>query len=63
MSMILSSLILLPLIGAIVALFMGGAREAYAKYVAIGFSAITLVIATLLMFGLFGDFDTLGESF
>jgi len=63
MSMILSSLILVPLIGAIIALFMGGSREAYSKYVAIGFSAITLIIATLLMLGIFGDFADLGESF
>lgn len=61
--MILSSLILIPLIGAIIALFMGGAREQYSKYVAIGFSAITFVIAVLLMLGFFGEFSALDESF
>lgn len=63
MSMILSSLILIPLIGAILALLMGGSREKYSKYVAIGFSAVTLVIALLLMFGMFGDYEDLSESF
>lgn len=61
--MILSSLILIPLIGAIIALFMGGSRDAYSKYVAIGFSAITFVIAVLMTAGFFGEFSSLSESF
>ena len=63
MSMILSSLIIVPLIGAILSLIMGGSRENYAKYVAIAFSAITLVIALLILFGVFGEFDSLSEGF
>ncbi len=61
--MILSTLIIIPLIGAIVSLLMGGSRDKYAKYVAIGFSAITLVVSILLMFGMLGDFEDLDESF
>jgi NADH-quinone oxidoreductase subunit M len=61
--MILSSLIIVPLIGAILSLIMGGSRENYAKYVAIAFSAITLVIALLILFGVFGEFDSLSEGF
>jgi len=63
MSMILSSLIIVPLIGAIIALLMGGTREKLSKYVAIAFSAITLIISTLLMLGMFGDFEDLEEAF
>ena len=63
MSFILSSLIIVPLIGAILSLIMGGSREKLAKYVAIGFSAVTLVIAILLMLVMFGEFETLSESF
>ena len=63
MSMILSSLIIVPLVGAIIALLMGGTREKLSKYVAIAFSAATLVIAVLLLLGIFGDFEDLGESF
>jgi len=63
MSMILSSLIIVPLVGAILALFMGGSREKLSKYVAIGFSAATLVLAVLLLIGVFGDFEDLGEGY
>jgi len=63
MSFILSSLIIIPLIGAIIALAMGGSRENYSKFVAIGFSAVTLVIALLILLGIFGDFESLDESF
>ncbi len=63
MSMILSSLILIPLVGAIIALLMGGSREKLSKYVAIAFSAVTLVVAVLLLLGMFGEFEDLSESF
>ena len=63
MSMILSSLILIPLVGAIIALFMGGSRDKLAKYVAIAFSAVTLIVSSLLLFKIFGEFDELGESY
>jgi len=56
-------MIVIPLIGAILALLMGGSREKLAKYVAIAFSAIELVIAVLLTLGMFGSFDSLSESF
>ncbi len=45
----LSLLILMPLIGAVATLFMGGERQKYAKYVAGVFSAITLVITLYIM--------------
>ncbi len=47
---LLSLLILMPLIGAVATLFMGGERQKYAKYVAGAFSAITLVITLYVMF-------------
>ena len=58
---LLTLLIVLPLIGAIVTLFMGGGRQKYAKYVAAAFSAITLVIALLVMFN--DDMASLATSF
>ena len=58
---LLTLLIVLPLIGAIVTLFMGGERQKYAKYVAAAFSAITLVIALLVMFN--DDMAGLATSF
>lgn len=58
---LLTLLIVLPLIGAIVTLFMGGERQKYAKYVAAAFSAITLVIALLVMFN--DDMASLATSF
>lgn len=58
---ILSLLLIVPLIGAIATLFMGGSRQKYAKYVALAFSAVTLVLALYMMF--FLDFATLSESY
>ena len=58
---LLTMLIILPLIGAIVTLFMGGERQKYAKFVAAAFSAITLVIALLVMFS--DDMGALSTSF
>lgn len=58
---LLTLLIVLPLIGAIVTLFMGGEKQKYAKYVAGVFSAITLVIALLVMFN--DDMASLATSF
>ncbi len=58
---ILSLLIVIPLIGAIATLFMGGERQKYAKYVAGVFSAITLVLALVVMFS--EDFGALSESY
>lgn len=58
---ILSLLILVPLIGAILTLLMGGERQKYAKYVAGVFSAITLVISLYIMFAT--EMGDLGESY
>ena len=57
----LSLLILIPLIGALATLFMGGERQKYAKYVAGVFSAITLVITLYIMFAT--EMGDLSESY
>lgn len=57
----LSLLILIPLIGAIATLVMGGERQKYAKYVAGVFSAITLLISLYIMFA--ADMGELSESY
>ncbi len=49
-SMMLPLLVVLPLIGAIATLFMGGARQKLAKYVAGVFSVITLILTIYLMY-------------
>ena len=55
---ILSLLVIIPLIGALVTLFMGGQRADKAKYVAAVFSAVLLVITLyLLIAGIQNDFD------
>ncbi|MCQ2084779.1 MAG: dehydrogenase, partial [archaeon] len=48
-SLVLPALILVPLIGAIVTLFMGGNRQKYANLVALVFTVITLAISVVLM--------------
>lgn len=58
---ILSLLILIPLIGAIVTLFMGGERQKYAKYVAGVFAAITLILSLYVMFAT--EMGDLSESY
>ncbi len=58
---LLSLLILMPLIGAVATLFMGGERQKYAKYVAGAFSAITLVITLYIMFAT--EMGDLSESY
>ena len=58
---ILSLLIVIPLIGAILTLLMGGERQKNAKYVAMAFSAITLVLALVVMFT--DDMGTLAENY
>ena len=52
---ILSLLVLLPLIGAVLTLFMGGARTKYAKVVAAVFTAAALVLSLYVMFMPSGD--------
>ena len=58
---ILSLLILIPLIGAIATLFMGGERQKYAKYVAGVFAAITLILSLYVMFAT--EMGELSESY
>jgi len=47
---LLTLLLVIPLIGAIVTLAMGGERQKYAKYVAGAFSGVTMVLAIMLLF-------------
>ena len=55
---ILSLLVIIPLIGALVTLFMGGQRADKAKYVAAVFSAVILVVSLFLLFsGMKNDYD------
>ncbi|UAL07898.1 MAG: NADH-quinone oxidoreductase subunit M [Candidatus Methanogranum gryphiswaldense] len=58
---LLTLLVLIPLIGAIVALSMGGEKQKYAKTVSIIFSAITLVLAVYLM--LSSDYGQYTENY
>ena len=60
---ILSLLVIIPLVGALVTLLMGGARAPKAKFVAAAFSAITLVIAVYLLTLKSGDLADLTESY
>jgi NADH-quinone oxidoreductase subunit M len=46
---LLTLLIAVPLIGAIVTLFMGGGRQKYAKYAALIFSGVTMLLSLILM--------------
>jgi len=46
---LLTLLIVMPLIGAIVTLFMGGERQQYAKYAALIFSGVTMVLSLILL--------------
>ena len=56
-------LILIPLIGAIITLFMGGSKQKYAKYVAAVFTLITLVLTLFMMVNYFEDYSVLGENY
>ncbi|MCL2031801.1 MAG: NADH-quinone oxidoreductase subunit M [Methanomassiliicoccaceae archaeon] len=47
---LLTLLLVLPLIGAVATLAMGGERQKYAKYVAGAFSGITMVLSIVLLF-------------
>lgn len=49
-SLMLPLLIIIPFIGTIATLLMGGNRQKYAKYVAGAFSVITLILTLYLMF-------------
>ena len=46
---LLSLLLIMPLVGAIVTLLMGGERQKYAKYAALLFSGITMVLSLILL--------------
>ncbi|MFA6804855.1 MAG: NADH-quinone oxidoreductase subunit M [Candidatus Methanomethylophilaceae archaeon] len=58
---LLTLLIVIPLIGAIVSLAMGGEKQKHAKTVAIAFSAVTLVLAVYLM--LSNDYSVYTENY
>jgi len=58
---LLTLLIVIPLIGAIISLFMGGEKQKHAKTVAIAFSAVTLVLAVYLM--LSNDYSIYTENY
>ncbi len=58
---LLSILVLLPLVGAILSLAMGGEKQKYAKWVAIVFSGITLILSLFVLFA--EDFSALNESY
>ena len=49
MEFVLPALILVPLIGAIITLFMGGSRQKYACTVALVFTVATLLLSLILM--------------
>ena len=54
-SLILPLLIVIPLIGAVATLFMGGEKQKYAKWVAGVFSGITLIVTLYMMYAGFED--------
>ncbi|MBO5669072.1 MAG: dehydrogenase, partial [Candidatus Methanomethylophilaceae archaeon] len=58
---ILSMLILVPLIGTIITLFMGGSKQKYAKAVAMVFSVITVVLSLALLVS--EDMGAFSESY
>ncbi|MGN1044588.1 MAG: NuoM family protein [Candidatus Methanomethylophilaceae archaeon] len=63
---ILSLLVIIPLIGALATLFMGGQRAEKAKYVAVAFSAIVLALAlyvTFVGYNNMADLENLKESY
>jgi proton-translocating NADH-quinone oxidoreductase chain M len=58
---ILSLLIVIPVIGALLT-FLSGSHVKAAKYIALGFAAATLVLATLMLFGFnYGNFTALNQ--
>lgn len=58
---ILSLLILIPLIGTIITLFMGGSKQKYAKAVAMVFSVITVILSLALLVS--EDMGAFSESY
>ena len=54
-SLILPLLIVIPLIGAVATLFMGGEKQKYAKWVAGVFSGTTLIVTLYMMYAGFED--------
>lgn len=60
---ILSLLVLIPLVGALVTLFMGGRNAPKAKFAAALFSAVTLVLAVYLLAIPSADLADLAESY
>jgi NADH-quinone oxidoreductase subunit M len=58
---LLTLLLVMPLIGAVATLALGGERQKYAKYVAGVFSAITMVLSLVLLFT--PDLSVYNESY
>jgi NADH-quinone oxidoreductase subunit M len=58
---LLTLLLVVPLLGAIATLAMGGERQKYAKYVAGAFSGITMVLSIVLLFA--NDLSVYNESY
>ena len=56
-TLILPLLILVPLIGAVLTLFMGGNRAKYANLVALVFTLITLILSLVVMITPVGELD------
>ena len=59
---VLSMLLIIPLAGAIITLFMGGKREKYAVYVALTATVLTLVLAIYTLLIDSADLGKLDES-
>jgi NADH-quinone oxidoreductase subunit M len=57
----LTLLLVVPLVGAIATLAMGGEKQKYAKYVAGVFSAITMILSSILLFT--PDLSVYNESY
>ena len=60
---VLTLLLVIPLVGAILTLFMGGKREKYAKYVATLATVATLVFAIYMLLVDSADYAKFDESF
>ena len=50
--MLLTTLMLIPLVGAIVVFLIPAAKAALAKQIALGFALVTLVVSVLMVLGL-----------
>ena len=60
---VLSMLLIVPLVGALITLLMGGKREKYAKFVAIVATVATLAIAIYMLLIDSADYSKFDESY